>query len=307
MESRAPRAFTLIELLVVIAIIAILAAILFPVFAQAKLAAKKTAILSNTKQMGLAQLMYAADADDLFSPVAGFEPTWSSPTFAVLTLPYIKNSGIFLDTFSPASADSNPFVFNSQWAMPTRRSASIACPANATDTSGCAFGAYNAKTRNEITGGQRWIRDGVAGVYKQPGTWIWSAAGYRDNVPSMSNTAVARVAETVLITQANHFDMMWSQDWNPDEAYRYFGDGVFNLYGNQNMLTGPAARVGAQGREAGIHPTSVFSLPEWPKGQNISVYTDGHAKTNSWLAMHSKSVDAGNGVRYLAYAAPEVP
>jgi prepilin-type N-terminal cleavage/methylation domain-containing protein/prepilin-type processing-associated H-X9-DG protein len=58
------RAFTLIELLVVIAIIAILAAILFPVFAQAKLQAKKTASLSNIKQHDLASLMYMNDADD---------------------------------------------------------------------------------------------------------------------------------------------------------------------------------------------------------------------------------------------------
>ncbi|CAN5710221.1 hypothetical protein BH11ARM2_BH11ARM2_39100 [soil metagenome] len=59
------KAFTLIELLVVIAIIAILAAILFPVFAQAKLAAKKTAGLSQTKQIGLALNMYAGDVDDV--------------------------------------------------------------------------------------------------------------------------------------------------------------------------------------------------------------------------------------------------
>jgi len=58
------RAFTLIELLVVIAIIAILAAILFPVFAQAKAAAKKTADLSNVKQTNLATLLYANDSDD---------------------------------------------------------------------------------------------------------------------------------------------------------------------------------------------------------------------------------------------------
>ncbi|HVL39993.1 MAG TPA: prepilin-type N-terminal cleavage/methylation domain-containing protein [Fimbriimonadaceae bacterium] len=58
------RAFTLIELLVVIAIIAILAAILFPVFAQAKEAAKKTHCVSNTKQTALAALMYAGDYDD---------------------------------------------------------------------------------------------------------------------------------------------------------------------------------------------------------------------------------------------------
>ncbi|HMS55647.1 MAG TPA: prepilin-type N-terminal cleavage/methylation domain-containing protein [Fimbriimonadaceae bacterium] len=59
------KAFTLIELLVVIAIIAILAAILFPVFAQAKEAAKKTQCVSNTKQAALAAMMYANDTDDV--------------------------------------------------------------------------------------------------------------------------------------------------------------------------------------------------------------------------------------------------
>ena len=60
------RAFTLIELLVVIAIIAILAAILFPVFAQAKEAAKKTASLSNAKQTGTSMVIYSTDSDDRF-------------------------------------------------------------------------------------------------------------------------------------------------------------------------------------------------------------------------------------------------
>ncbi len=58
------KAFTLIELLVVIAIIAILAAILFPVFAQAKVAAKKTVALSNAKNLGLAVKIYMSDYDD---------------------------------------------------------------------------------------------------------------------------------------------------------------------------------------------------------------------------------------------------
>jgi len=66
-KSTRPRdGFTLIELLVVIAIIAILAAILFPVFAQAKAAAKRTAELSNMKQVATATLLYATDADDMF-------------------------------------------------------------------------------------------------------------------------------------------------------------------------------------------------------------------------------------------------
>lgn len=57
--------FTLIELLVVIAIIAILAAILFPVFAQAKEAAKKATCISNLRQLGMSTMLYLGDSDDL--------------------------------------------------------------------------------------------------------------------------------------------------------------------------------------------------------------------------------------------------
>jgi prepilin-type N-terminal cleavage/methylation domain-containing protein len=69
------RAFTLIELLVVIAIIAILAAILFPVFAQAKESAKKTAALSNAKQLGTSVIMYTADYDDYFPSAYSWDNT----------------------------------------------------------------------------------------------------------------------------------------------------------------------------------------------------------------------------------------
>ena len=78
------KAFTLIELLVVIAIIAILAAILFPVFAQAKVAANKAVCLSNLKQIGTATLLYSNDADDMYPLGYGFDTPsgkwlWSLP------------------------------------------------------------------------------------------------------------------------------------------------------------------------------------------------------------------------------------
>jgi prepilin-type N-terminal cleavage/methylation domain-containing protein len=77
------RGFTLIELLVVIAIIAILAAILFPVFAQAKESAKRTAALSNTKQMGTGQIIYTADYDDLFPLSMGRRDELNPRTYMV--------------------------------------------------------------------------------------------------------------------------------------------------------------------------------------------------------------------------------
>ncbi|MBL8088056.1 MAG: prepilin-type N-terminal cleavage/methylation domain-containing protein [Chthonomonas sp.] len=113
------KAFTLIELLVVIAIIAILAAILFPVFAQAKEAAKKTQAISNAKQIGTSFILYAGDTDDnlphAYAPKAngsgywwdydspipqdwfsdpGYIPSEDAQMWANSVQPYMKNYGI---------------------------------------------------------------------------------------------------------------------------------------------------------------------------------------------------------------------
>jgi prepilin-type N-terminal cleavage/methylation domain-containing protein len=95
------KAFTLIELLVVIAIIAILAAILFPVFAQAKLAAKKARALAQMKQLGTAVYMYASDYDDYFVPssIRAAFPDPANPNPEIWppkVYPYVKNQEIFV-------------------------------------------------------------------------------------------------------------------------------------------------------------------------------------------------------------------
>ncbi len=98
MSSR--RGFTLIELLVVIAIIAILAAILFPVFARAKGKARQVSCLSNEKQIGLAIMMYAQDNDETFPSAYYYQNGATSANgyvhWAGLVHPYVMNDQLFV-------------------------------------------------------------------------------------------------------------------------------------------------------------------------------------------------------------------
>jgi prepilin-type N-terminal cleavage/methylation domain-containing protein/prepilin-type processing-associated H-X9-DG protein len=102
------RGFTLIELLVVIAIIAILAAILFPVFARAREAARQSSCLSNTKQMGNAVMMYVQDYDEIYPWMwqGGAGSPWvhipinqtassNYQIWAEWIYPYVKNDAVF--------------------------------------------------------------------------------------------------------------------------------------------------------------------------------------------------------------------
>ncbi len=94
------RAFTLIELLVVIAIIAILAAILFPVFAQAKAAAKKTACLSNVKQMATAAQIYLGDSDDTYPVNVSYSPsgyTYANQSYWYFGFHFTSDGACWLD------------------------------------------------------------------------------------------------------------------------------------------------------------------------------------------------------------------
>ncbi len=119
------RAFTLIELLVVIAIIAILSAILFPVFAQAREKARQSACLSNTKQIGTALVMYLSDYDGAY-PYASTKETFTPKIrWADRLHPYTKNTGIFLCPSAPEDQANKGFAHDWDATTGNYRSATL--------------------------------------------------------------------------------------------------------------------------------------------------------------------------------------
>lgn len=189
------RGFTLIELLVVIAIIAILAAILFPVFAQAREKARQVACISNMSQIGKATRMYVDDFDGAFyshryncaggtacNPfladpqlAAGITQGARTRVFWVSVLqPYIKNYGVF-------RCPSNPF----SWVGGSTDSA-VAAP-GCTGCDGRGYGGQNSYGHNDF--------------------WMSAAASVNGGAaPSpVIDAAVPRPTSTILVTDATYY------------------------------------------------------------------------------------------------------
>ncbi len=260
MRDHSKKGFTLIELLVVIAIIAILAAILFPVFAQAKAAAKNSADISNLKQSGLACMMYSTDYDDLF-PYA-LDNAWNN-SWSLITQPYIKNYGVYR---SPFDTNLNPAAsWLDGWA-----GIGVSYGAN---------GYYHqpgAHTGTACGCGLPCVFAGVMSPMAQPGScggsdWMTSW--------SKSQTQVTKVAETVLITDKFNGDMVKAGGWGNLSAF--FGGSFMCLDCNYQWDWGAPSEM-PDGRQAvgnpyPIGPDGAVSLTNAKKAN--FVMADGHVKT----------------------------
>jgi prepilin-type N-terminal cleavage/methylation domain-containing protein/prepilin-type processing-associated H-X9-DG protein len=119
------KGFTLIELLVVIAIIAILAAILFPVFAQAREKARQTGCASNLRQLGIATMMYMQDYDQRYVPWWG-DGVQKGLGWSSILMPYVKNEQLFTCPSDGVTrgTKANPrrsYTMNGDWYSPDQR------------------------------------------------------------------------------------------------------------------------------------------------------------------------------------------
>lgn len=260
--NRNSRAFTLIELLVVIAIIAILAAILFPVFAQAKTAAKRVADLSNMKQLGLGVLMYQNDYDDLLPPdrVVETDDGWSDPSLRRLwkddVYPYVKSGGRAANTAANSNGlynfQGNGGIFQdplnqAAWSTEWNTIGSTTYPGDETSRYPRSYAINKSAGRNEF------------------------GAPHDMNLGN-GQTRTGDCGDTI-----------WLEIY-PDDPY---GDAVYNNGGNPNILTNA---VGT----AMLAPTRIT----WPDLELSDTARPGDGmgnETDQFPSTYSQSCSAGNG------------
>ena len=302
--NRKRNAFTLIELLVVIAIIAILAAILFPVFAQAREQARKTSCLSNVKQMNTAIQMYIQDYDEAI-PLTASSPSDGSNFYVWqdTVQPYAKSYNIVLCPDSPGS-----------WQNPDR---------NADYKYWCHYGLMG---KAQIQGFSNWITrtkpwfqlycpanlqyNGLAGAADM--AHIYYPTNTYGPTPSAHLADVNRPSEYILVTDAGNWDawhgtfamqtgLGWCGAWcDPGYAPGWnFSCGCSVTGGNCGY-----AFFGPQTRHTG-GVQYCFPLTrgaDYGKGNANISFLDSHAKAmkpGQFLKVHSDNV-------HLYYFSPDV-
>ena len=287
LNTRKPQAFTLIELLVVIAIIAILAAILFPVFAQARAKARQTGCLSNLKQIGLSTNMYVQDYDEQFyphrfncangsacnplmsengGPFAGITGSAQTKVFWISLLqPYVKNWDLFKCPGAPSAwVGVNP---DSALCGGELKNSPVGC-------SGAGYGGENSYGHNDAwlspagayngTGGQP-AAVALAAVPRASGTILVTDATYYGALPDVTNESGLTDLSHLSGNEVTYFNNQGSQYIN-----------YWKNIGNANWSWG------ATGETASTWITTSTALSKGPQRHNGQVncqFVDGHVKS----------------------------
>lgn len=251
---RCSKAFTLIELLVVIAIIAILAAILFPVFAAAKESAKKTQDLSNTKNQASAIIMYSADNDDMYPRQVYKRPNnnlwgWNVPfTWREAVMPYVKNG----TTNYSDGTTTIPLAEGGIWSTPAKPT---------------GRGVYQSN---------RILMPAYCYWNEPNSSWDCDSTddGYPNGKPVMPSVSVTQLDAPAQIIAT--FTVGINPDWN---ASGDFSEASWWWWGGAQwppVFTGPTSGE-KWDADSNVFPT--YSMPRYRyQGGMNNAYADGHAK-----------------------------
>lgn len=275
------KGFTLIELLVVIAIIAILAAILFPVFAQAKEAAKNTSFLSNAKQGALGNLMYCSDNEDNFpliwqntDPTGNGEWSWQGAI-----QPYTKNYGVLLNPkIQPPSGE------RFYWQRLQHFGGLPRAGANAAD-------ANKGRANYALT----WLGTAVKceGIFGGGGGYGLRNEGY----PSMSQSQVGNPADAVMISEANNWDY-WVGVYGDSNPFTFCSSGWgtgWSAWPTGWSYAGPTTKTRPEAGRSGVESGCLI-----PRGRTTYASVDGSAHQSDFRGQVMKTTQLSDGSYVLA-------
>ncbi len=236
------NAFTLIELLVVIAIIAILASILFPVFARAREQARKSACLSNLKQVGIAVMMYVQDYDESY-PVAYLATPSSDPMSGV-------SASYWFNVLQPYAKNRNV------WFCPTAGRLLVPGTDIQQYSGGYAYNACGTSVPGSVG----------TGLWNGFGESFDDSTGVARCTPHSSivkTAAVSNTSETILLTDPA------SNGETTSTLYFYSGLGISYW---------PQLHGGPVGPFGGVGDPSTTQAYTRPSGGGNYLFADGHAK-----------------------------